>query len=83
MEFGFYFKCNGSHWKVLASLVAQMVKKKKKNLPAMQETQVQSLDHVRKIAWKSKWLLQYSCLEISMDRGVWWATVYWVAKRWT
>ena len=30
MEFGFYFKCNGSHWKVLASLVAQMVKKKKK-----------------------------------------------------
>ena len=20
--------------------------------------------------------LQYSCLEISMDRGVWWATVY-------
>ena len=30
MEFGFYFICNGSHWKVLASLVAQMVKKKKK-----------------------------------------------------
>ena len=30
MEFGFYFKCNGSYWKVLASLVAQMVKKKEK-----------------------------------------------------
>ena len=71
MEFGFYFKCNGSYWKVLASLVAQMVKKKrkKKNLRAMQETRVQSLDHVRKIAWRSKWLLQYSCLEISTDRG--------------
>ena len=25
-------------------------------------------------------LLQYSCLEISMDRGAWWATVHWVAK---
>ena len=24
--------------------------------------------------------LQYSCLENSMDRGVWWATVYGVAK---
>ena len=27
--------------------------------------------------------LQYSCLENSMDRGAWWATVYGVAKRWT
>ena len=24
--------------------------------------------------------LQYSCLENSMDRGTWWATVYGVAK---
>ena len=24
--------------------------------------------------------LQYSCLGNPMDRGVWWATVYWVAK---
>ena len=24
--------------------------------------------------------LQYSCLENPMDRGAWWATVYWVAK---
>ena len=27
----FYFKYNGSHWKALAYLVAQMVKKKKKS----------------------------------------------------
>ena len=27
--------------------------------------------------------LQYSCLEISMDRGVWWAIVRGVAKSWT
>ena len=35
-----------------------------KNLPAMQETQVQSLD------WEGNGNpLQYSCLENSMDRG--------------
>ena len=28
-------------------------------------------------------LLQYSCLENSMDRGAWWVTVYRVAKSWT
>ena len=27
--------------------------------------------------------LQYSCLEISMDRGVWQVTVHGVAKSWT
>ena len=27
--------------------------------------------------------LQYSCLENSMDRGAWWATVQGVAKGWT
>ena len=26
--------------------------------------------------------LQYSCLENSMDRGAWWATVHGVAKSW-
>ena len=27
--------------------------------------------------------LQYSCLKNSMNRGVWWAIVYGVAKSWT
>ena len=27
--------------------------------------------------------LQYSCLENSMDRGPWWATVHGVTKSWT
>ena len=27
--------------------------------------------------------LQYSCLENSMDKGAWWATVHEVAKSWT
>ena len=26
--------------------------------------------------------VQYSCLENSMDRGAWWATVHGVAKSW-
>ena len=27
--------------------------------------------------------LQYSCLQNSMDRRVWWATVHMIAKSWT
>ena len=26
---------------------------------------------------------QYSCLDNSMDRGAWWATVHGIAKGWT
>ena len=52
-----------------------------KNLPAMQEPQVQSLglkDPLEKgMATRS---IQYSCLENSMDRGAWWAIVPGVAK---
>ena len=34
-----------------------------------------------KIPWRREWLsLQYSCLENSMDRGTWWATVHEVTK---
>ena len=37
---------------------------------------------VRKISWRREWYpLQYSCLENSMYRGAWWATVHGVAKR--
>ena len=56
--------------------MAQLVK----NLPAMQETQVQSLG-VRKIPGEGNgYPLQYSCLENSMDREAWWATVNGVTK---
>ena len=50
-----------------ASLIAQLVK----NLPAMQETQVRSLG--RKVSPPGEGsdnLLQYSCLENPMDRGL-------------
>ena len=60
------------------SLVVQMVK----NLPAMQETWVQS-ESGRSPGEGNDYLLQYSCLENSTDQGAWRATVHDVAKSWT
>ena len=60
-----------------ASLVAQMVN----SLPAMQETQVQSLSWEDPL--EKEMATQYSCLENPMDGGAWWATVRGVAKSWT
>ena len=66
---------NGIH-----SLVSQMVK----NLPAMRETQVRSLPGSGRFPGEGNGNpLQYSCLENSMDRGAWWATVHGVANSWT
>ena len=52
-----------------------------KNLPALQEMRVQSLDREdpleKEIATHS-----FSCLENPMDRGAWWATVRGVPKSW-
>ena len=53
------------------SLVAQLVK----NLPALQETWVQSLLG-RYPGEENGNPLQYSCLENPRDRGAWWAAVY-------
>ena len=42
---------------------------------------------VGKIPWRREWLpfsiLQYSCLENSMDKGAWQATLHGVTKSWT
>ena len=51
-------------------MVTQMIK----TLPAMQETQARSPGE------GNSYQLQYSCLEIPVDRGAWWATVHGVAK---
>ena len=58
------------------SLVTQMVK----NLPAMQETQVRSLDQEDPL--EKEMAIHFSILawRIPMDRGTWWATLHEVAK---
>ena len=49
------------------SLVAQLIK----NLPAMRETRVRSLGWEDPLEKEMANLLQYSCLENSMDKGAW------------
>ena len=63
-----------------AFLVAQMIK----NLPVIQETQVQFLDGEDPLengmaTYKYKW---YSCLENSMDKEAWQTTVHGFARNW-
>jgi len=56
------------------------VVQKLKNLPAMQETWVQSLSQGRSSGEGNGHPLQYPYLENSMDRGAWWATIHGVTK---
>ena len=59
-------------------LVAQVVK----NLLAMQEI-LGLIPGLGRFPGEGNGnLLQYSCLENSMDRGAWWATVHGVTKSW-
>ena len=59
-----------------ASLVAQLVE----NMPMMRET-LDSIPGLGRSPGEGNGNpLQYSCLENSMDRGAWWATVHGVAK---
>ena len=61
-----------------ASLVAQMVK----NPPAMWEIWVQSMGW-EDPPWRAWQPTPFSCLENSMGRGAWWATVHGITKSWT
>ena len=56
--------------------IAQMVK----NLPAVQKTQVRSLDREDPPGEGNGNPLQYSCLKNSMNIGIWQATVQGVTK---
>ena len=51
-----------------------------KNLPSMQETQVQPLGWEDPPGEGNGNVLQYSCLENPMDRGAWWATIHGVPQ---
>ena len=53
--------------------VPQTVAQTVKTLPAMQETQFQSLSQEDPLEKEIGNPLQYSCLENPMDRGNWWA----------
>ena len=53
-----------------------------KNLPAMQGTQILSMDWEDPLE-KGMATHSYSCLENSKDKGAWSATVHGVAKSWT
>ena len=57
-----------------------MVAQKVKSLPAMWETRVPSLGREDPLEKEMAIPLQYSCLENSMDRGAWRATVHGVAR---
>ena len=61
---------------IRSCLVAQSVK----NLPAMQETWIQSLSWDDPLEKGMANPLHYSCLENSMDRGAWWVIAYGMAK---
>ena len=67
---GYPFQCSG------ASLVAQMVK----NLPAMQETWVQSLGWEDALEEGMATHSGVPAWRIHMDRGAWWALVNRVTK---
>ena len=54
-----------------------------KNLPVMQETQVQSLGWEDSPGEGNGNPPQYSCLGNPMDRGAWRAIVHGVTKSWT
>ena len=54
-----------------------------KNLPATWETQFQSLGRGRSPGERNGSPLQCSCLENSIDRGVWRAIVHGISKSWT
>ena len=59
--------------------MAQLVK----NLPATQETRNGSLGWEDPLEEGMATQLQYSCLENSMDRGAWQATVHRSQRVWT
>ena len=65
------------HTKIATIKVAQTVK----DLASMQQTQ--SLSWEDSPGWRNGYLLKYYCLDNSIERGAWQATVHVVAKSWT
>ena len=53
------------------------------NLPAMQIDPSSISGSERSLGEGNSNPLQYSCLENSIDRGVWWAVIHGITKNWT
>ena len=65
-----------------ASLVAQLVKNSPATAGDTRDTGlIPGLG--RSLGKGNGNLLQYSCMENSMDRGAWWAPVHGIAQSWT
>ena len=64
------------------SMVVPLVAQTVKNLPAMLDTQVQSLGREHPLE-EVRLPIPISCLENYMDRGAWWAIVHGISKNWT
>ena len=54
-----------------------------KNLPEMQKKQIQSLGWEDPLEKGMTTHSKHPCLETSIDRGAWWATVHGVTNSWT
>ena len=67
---------------IFTSIVLTLMAQTVKNLPAVQEIWVQSLGWEDPLEKQVATHSSYSCLENSMDRGAWWATVHGVTKSW-
>ena len=67
-------------WDILRDMWGFPGGSEEKRLPAMRETRVRSLGWEDRLEKEMATHSSYSCLENSMDRGAWWATVYGVAK---
>ena len=71
-----------SHITLIIFLHTILVVKMVKNLPAVQEIWIRSLS-MEDSLWEGKgngYLLQYTCMENSMDRGTWQASVHGVQR---
>ena len=68
----------GLDWSDLAAAAAAARAQRVKNLPAVQETQFWSMGQEDLLEKGSA--THYSCLENSLDRGVWWATVHGITR---
>ena len=73
----------GGWWQIYSSVAASLVAQMVKNLPAMRETSVRSLDWEDPLEEGMATFYSILTWRIPMDRRAWQATVHGVAQSWT